>query len=105
MSYVKCIFDLNASISGCNLSNDGFGMVGNGSGSSQNEKNLRRATIYPWLANLARQQFVALDRDQDGYIRLNDIQALFDQRTFFYESLVLKTEFEFEEKPIGTISH
>lgn len=96
MSYVKCVFDLNTSISGYN-SSDAFGIVG-GSSSTQNEKNSRRATIHPWLTNLARQQFVALDRDGDGFIRLEDIQALFDQRSFIYESLVLKTESEFEEE-------
>ncbi|KAI6184051.1 hypothetical protein M3Y97_00554800 [Aphelenchoides bicaudatus] len=93
LSYVKCIFDLNASLSGCSLSND-FGMAN--SGSSSTDKNARRATIYPWLANLARQQFAMLDADKDGYIRLEDIQALFDQSTCIYESLVLKTESEFE---------
>lgn len=51
-------------------------MVG-GSSSSQNDKNARRATVFPWLANLARQQFLALDSDNDGFIRIEDIQVSF----------------------------
>lgn len=60
LSYAQCIFNLNASISGCHVSNDGFGMV---SGATQNDKNARRSTVHPWLTNLARQQFMVLDKD------------------------------------------
>jgi hypothetical protein len=94
LGYVKCIVDLNASLAG--YTSDAFGL--GSSGLTQNDKNARRATIHPWLVNLARQQFITLDRDNDGYIRLDDIEALFAQRSSLYEPLVLRTESEFGQQ-------
>ncbi|KAI1718429.1 hypothetical protein Ddc_09481 [Ditylenchus destructor] len=111
LCYAKCVFNLSTSIGTNTSSGDAatFGMLqhmGSSQGSSQHTNESHRFSsskqqqqqkeIVPWMENVAKQQFKALDSDGDGLITLSDIQALFAQRSTmaYMEPLVLHTESE-----------
>uniref|UniRef100_A0AC34QMM7 EF-hand domain-containing protein n=1 Tax=Panagrolaimus sp. JU765 TaxID=591449 RepID=A0AC34QMM7_9BILA len=103
--YARSIFDLNASLESGSTSGDvtTFGMLHQISASNNSQSMERsggtsrsgeRKHEAPWITNVARKQFHQLDVDKDGFITIDDIQHLFDQKNAYYESLYLKTENE-----------
>uniref|UniRef100_A0AC35FQB5 EF-hand domain-containing protein n=1 Tax=Panagrolaimus sp. PS1159 TaxID=55785 RepID=A0AC35FQB5_9BILA len=111
VKYAKSVFNLNASISDCSGDAATFGMfhqisnntnsqsaVTDKSGSSSNKSGGGEKISAPWIGCFARKQFRTLDVDADGYITLEDIQRVFEQKVF-YESLYLRPESHMLFKP------
>uniref|UniRef100_A0A1I7YEL0 EF-hand domain-containing protein n=1 Tax=Steinernema glaseri TaxID=37863 RepID=A0A1I7YEL0_9BILA len=86
IEYTKCIFELN---NPSDSKTNSFGGVW-ASVREHPEKRVRKTHDY--VEQLARKQFMSLDRDKDGLISLADVEFYFENARGGIEALVLQTE-------------
>ncbi|CAD5210930.1 unnamed protein product [Bursaphelenchus okinawaensis] len=94
-NYVECIYNLNASLKGSAASGDAatLGIIsGSTHGSQYYGDKGKKEVSQPWVQAMAKQQFKAIDLDEDGYIMLKDVQRLFNDREDIYKGIILKKE-------------